>query len=36
MGIVITIIVICVTVGLGRYALAEGQRIERNKRRKTK
>jgi len=36
MGIVILVIVICVIVVLGRYALAEGQRIERNKRRKTR
>lgn len=33
MGIFITIIVICVTVVLGRYAIAEGRRLERNKRR---
>jgi|10_taG_2_1085330.scaffolds.fasta_scaffold243255_3 hypothetical protein len=31
MGIVILTVVIGVTISLGRYAIKEGQRIERNK-----
>lgn len=33
-GPFILIIVICAVIALGRYAIAEGRRVERNKRNK--